>query len=512
MSAARASRSAWLSSVARRAIVGVAVRAGGAHQQVDVVEVVAGDQRLGVGDTLPQLQRALQQLGGVGLGVRGGRGVGRADRRAQRLGLVAGAVEVVGDRRREARAAVAGQPRLQRARHGAVQLGALAGQQVVVDDLAQQDVAEGVAVAGVDGDDVAGDRVAQRGAQRGVVEHLELFQERVVGGLGDRERADDFLGGLWQPLDADHQRVAEAWRQGTGAGGQQLLDEERVAVAAAHQAVDLLGRRLVAGDLVGHRLDVGGQQPAQLDAPRLGRALQDGQQRAQGMTPVQLVGAVAERDQHALVGEVAPEEGEEVAGRAVGPVDVLDDQDDGRVAAEAVDRRQQRLEEPRLGLAVGLVALLVAGGRSVGVVGGVVQARQQRRQLVARGGRQLQQRGVAGPDQRPQRADQRRVRQLAVAQLDALAAEHPRAVVARVARQLAEQPRLPDARLAGHERQRRAAGIGVAHGLHERRELVVAADQAAADGGGGHLASLRCEPDRAVAHVLLHWLAPLCRR
>ena len=267
----------------------------------------------------------------------------------------------------------------------------------------------------------------------------------------------------------------------------------------------------MAGDLVGHRLDVGRQQAAQLDAPRLRRALQDGQQRAQRVTAVQLVGAVAERDQHALVGEVAPQEREEVARRAVGPVDVLDDQDDRGVAAEAVDRRQQRLEEPRLRLAVGFAALMIACGRAA-VAARVVQAGQQRRQLVARGGRKLQQRGVPGADQRPQGADQRRVGQLAVAKLDALAAEHARAIVARLARQLAQQPRLADARLAGHERQRRAARVGVAHGLHERRELVVAADQAAADGGGGHIASLRREPDRAFAHVLLHWLVPLCRR
>ena len=167
-------------------VIGVAVRAGGPHQQVDVVEAVAVGQRLGLGDALPQLQRTLQQLGGVGLGVGGGRRVGGADRRPQRLGLVAGAMEVVGDRRREPRAAVSRQPRLQRACDRAVQLGALAGQQVVVDDLAQQHVAERVAVAVVDGDDVAGDRVAQRGPQRGVVEHLELLQQRVVGGLGDR--------------------------------------------------------------------------------------------------------------------------------------------------------------------------------------------------------------------------------------------------------------------------------------------------------------------------------------
>ena len=55
--------------------------------------------------------------------------------------------------------------RLERPRQRQVQLGALARQEVVVDGLAQQRVAEHVAVALGD-DDVARDRLAQPVAQR----------------------------------------------------------------------------------------------------------------------------------------------------------------------------------------------------------------------------------------------------------------------------------------------------------------------------------------------------------
>src|SRR3954468_21119721 len=77
-------------------------------------------------------------------------------------------------------------------------------------------------------------------------------------------------------------------------------------------------------------------------------ALELGEQRAQRMAPVQLVGAVGGDDEHALAPERAPEEDEEGAGRAVGPVDVLEREREGLLAAEMLEQRQQRLEQARL--------------------------------------------------------------------------------------------------------------------------------------------------------------------
>ena len=69
---------------------------------------------------------------------------------------------------------------LERAREREVQLGALAGQQVVGDHLAEQRVAEPVAALGVDRDDLGGDAVAQRLAQDVGGEAGRLREQRVL--------------------------------------------------------------------------------------------------------------------------------------------------------------------------------------------------------------------------------------------------------------------------------------------------------------------------------------------
>ena len=51
------------------------------------------------------------------------------------------------------------------------------------------------------------------------------------------------------------------------------------------------------------------------------------------------------------VAQVADEEAEQVAGRAVGPVEVLDDEDDRRRRGEPLEDAEQQLEQPALGRA-----------------------------------------------------------------------------------------------------------------------------------------------------------------
>ena len=91
----------------------------------------------------------------------------------------------------EVRAAVGGQAvgaALQRARQREVQLGPLAGQQVVGDDLAQQRVPERVAALLVGDDELRGDRLAERVAQRARV-HARRLGERSRGRAGGPRRA-----------------------------------------------------------------------------------------------------------------------------------------------------------------------------------------------------------------------------------------------------------------------------------------------------------------------------------
>ena len=100
-------------------------------------------------------------------------------------------------------------------------------------------------------------------------------------------------------------------------------------------------------------------------------ALELGEQRAERVAAVQLVGAVGRDDEQRLVAERGGEEAQERARGRVGPVQVLDDQQHRGVAREPVEHREQRLEHARL---VAAAARPLAAGAEAG---------QQRRQLGA---------------------------------------------------------------------------------------------------------------------------------
>ena len=123
---------------------------------------------------------------------------------------------------------------------------------------------------------------------------------------------------------------------------------------------------------------------------------------------------------------------------------VLDHEQHGRLPRQAVEHRQQRFEHARL------VARAAHPLRSLAEPG------QQRRELRADAGGQLREHRIGVAHERAQRGDERRVRQLALAQLDAFAAQHARAVSRRARLELGHQPALADTRLADDERQRRA--------------------------------------------------------
>ena len=226
-----------------------------------------------------------------------------------------------------------------------VQRGPLAGQQVLVDRLADERVPEGVRPVGV-GDE----QLVRDGLARAVVdvagEHglQQLVADRP---LGHGRHAHDLLGGARQALEAPEQRVAQRGRElaGVGGGGQQLLGVEGVALRPRVQAVGQAGIGLVvedAGELLDHLVAAEALQRHPLDARG---ALQLGEDGTQRMAAVELVGAVGGEQEERLGPRVADEEDEEVARGGVGPVEVLDHQRDG---AEPVQQGEQRLEHLRL--------------------------------------------------------------------------------------------------------------------------------------------------------------------
>ena len=219
---------------------------------------------------------------------------------------------------------------------------------------------------------------------------------------------------------------------------------------------------------------------AQLDPLDPVQPLGLGEEGPQRVAPVELVGPVG-RDQHEpLAARGAQQEGEEVARRAVGPVQVLDDEHERRLLGQPAEQGEQRLEQAGLG------ELLVGGGG-----GRVAGLGQQPAQLGLAGAGQLAE-GVGAElaPQVAQRRDDRGVGQLALAQLDAVAGQHARAGGPGALGALVHQAALADARVAGHQQRARLARGGALHGLVESGQLLGAADE----GRTGY------PPHRAIIH------------
>ena len=194
-------------------------------------------------------------------------------------------------------------------------------------------------------------------------------------------------------------------------------------------------------------------EPRELDPARARVALELGQQRAQRVAAVQLVGAVGGDHQHALGPQAAGEEDEEGAGRAVGPVDVLEHERERLLAAEQVEQREQRLEQPRLALR----RRLPLGPRLAAELG------EQRGELGAGSGGELIKDGVVVAGEGAEDADDRGVGEFFVAELDALADRDTGAVLARPGRRARRScatcrrpTRRPRTRATGGRRLRRA--------------------------------------------------------
>ena len=204
----------------------------------------------GVVDEVPDLERALEVLGGLHegedlLGLQPGAHV-----RGQRLGHPVRRAPVqreLGRRRPVGQAGVVAQGLGQRE----VQRGPLAGEQVGVRGLLQQRVAERVAVGVLD-EHVLGQGLAQRlhqGGLRQPGDGREQAMARAPAGRGGHaQHAARVVG---QCLQAQVEDVAQVRRQRPGRGvrcREQLLGEEGVALAARVQARDEVRCRGVAED------------------------------------------------------------------------------------------------------------------------------------------------------------------------------------------------------------------------------------------------------------------------
>ncbi|CAM2970556.1 hypothetical protein SAXI111661_11125 [Saccharomonospora xinjiangensis] len=274
-----------------------------------------------------------------------------------------------------------------------VHAGPFARQQVVVHGLPQQRVPEPVMTV-IDHEDVVMDGLPQRLLHVDRPDSCHLGDGRVRHVRArHRHRAQHPPRLLREAFQPRQQHIGEAVRHVVGrrSRGQHLLGEERVALAAAHEPVEHIGRQWPVrerrqerpGLVVGHRRDV-----HSLDGRR---ARQLRQQWPQRVPPVHLLGPVTRDHEQPLSPESADEERQQVAGRAVGPVDVLHDQHHGAVPRQIAQHSQHGVEQPQL-------AEVVFGPDPANVLFG--RRRPHQRLPAARNGRRLRDQGGQGAPRR----------------------------------------------------------------------------------------------------------------
>ncbi len=441
-------------------------RLGGPDKDVDPVA------RLGrVRDLLPELQRSQVvpvriEPGIAALGVATG-----SDRGGQGPKLVARRIPVVGElgRGRDGPGAAdagcpVGRAGLERGREPGVIAGALAWEELAVDHLLEEGVPEGqVRVgrpAGRD-QDPAVDDLAERLAHDGRAE-LRDRGEQVVIDPGPRRRGDaeDLLALLGDGRHPRQDHVAEPRRQlavrRLPGGGEDLLGVERVPVGPGPDPVDeVRGRR--DSQLVGQqaRQFVAIESPEVDPVDPLG-ALELGDIGRHDVARVELVGPQGGDDQDAGIAQVPGQEREQVAGRRVGPLDVLDDQDQRRDPGEPLDDTEDELEQPPLGEPVvgpgSKRPETAVGGSASTRSGRGADLRHQPRQLASvRPEERRDRAGIDVAQQRPEGFDERRIRQPPGAEREAATDQDPGALGGHPFAEPLDEPRLPDPGLAGDE-------------------------------------------------------------
>ncbi len=177
---------------------------------------------------------------------------------------------------------------------------------------------------------------------------------------------------------------------------------------------------------------------------------------------MQVVGAVRPDDRDALAVQHAGEERDQVARGGVGPVQVLDDQQDRAAGGKLGQQAEHGAEH-----------LLARQARPVRLLGLPVAVREQARQHRARldGLLDVRRRGA-------ERVREREVRDT-VTDLRALAAQHGEAVAFGDLHRLGDQAGLADARVAADEPRHRAARRGVLQEAAQPGQLRVPSHQRA---------------------------------
>ncbi len=445
-----------------------AVRRVGRGQQA---QLAAGHARrlLRLGHPLPQGERL------VVVAVRLGRGaqllgiLPGPDGRGERAGNVMAGQAVLGQFRRGARHR---EPLLvgeQRAHRG-VQPGPLPGQQVRVDGFAEQGVPEDIAFGAVGHEQLVGDRLPHRSLVFGGRQARCGPHQLVVGlAAGHGRGAEHLLGGVGQLLDPVEQQGRQPGGQdavlaGIAAdrGGEQFLGVIGVALGPGHDVIQL-GRVDADGRGGGEVLGQGGGiQWGEVDRDDAGQPQQLGHHGPERVTPVQIVGPVAADQGDPLPVQHPGQERDQVPGGGVGPVQVLQHEQDRRRGRQLGEQAEHAAEH----LLPGQARAVRVGDRPLAAL------RQQPAQGRARAERVADPGGLGGA---AERVGQRQVGH-AVAQLGALPGQHGKAPAGGQPGDLADQAGLAHPGIAADQRDHRPARLGVVEEVEQAAELAVAPD------------------------------------
>ncbi len=294
--------------------------------------------------------------------------------------------------------------------------------------------------------------------------------------VGARCRAYEPAGVVVEPFEAHQQQVGERLGQRSVDVGQpgveQLLGEECVAGSTAYDREQALAVEGFGAMRVDQVDDVGIVERLELDAAYARQAHPFRQGLAQGVAPVEVVGAITHDDVHGTVESVGQHEADEVPGRGVGPVGVLDHQEQRLVGGERVESGDDRGEQ--------LGALDAVSGRGRG-------PRQERPESREAGGQLIALAVVDGGEC----LGERLVGRCAVAEVEAVPGQHAVTGGTRSGAELTQQPGLADAGVAADQHDVASIGVGHAGSLKQLLELADTSDE----GRGGR---------PVVGHVVNH--------
>ena len=179
-------------------------------------------------------------------------------------------------------------------------------------------------------------------------------REKVVGCFGQPRKAspNDIAHALGKtelgqrPIGGPYP-VALEDRAGLREVGNDLLGEERVPVGLVVQCGDELRRRLVTGAIVEQRTDRLLLETAERHPLDARIASEVGEQLAQRMAAVDIGVTVGAQHEHRPASFAAQDPPEQRQRRLIGPVEVVEHQEQRAVAGDLREKRVDRVEQPR---------------------------------------------------------------------------------------------------------------------------------------------------------------------